>query len=103
MYPPDVDVPHKAEATLTPLEWYRDVYPTLAPQERPLVCLQQAGDIMYIPEGFKHAVVNIGATVAVGGQTRLPAKNPELLSISQVPSAHTLCGICALTLYSCGI
>ena len=33
------------------------------------VCVQHAGELLYIPEGWQHATVNIGEAVAVGEQT----------------------------------
>jgi len=32
------------------------------------VCVQYAGELLYIPEGWQHATVNVGEAVAVGGQ-----------------------------------
>ncbi|XP_078664485.1 jmjC domain-containing protein 8-like [Branchiostoma floridae x Branchiostoma belcheri] len=47
------------------LDWMKYVQPYVSAVWRPLECLQQAGDVVYIPECFHHAVVNIGDTVAM--------------------------------------
>ena len=30
---------------------------------RPLICVQRQGDLLYLPEHWRHAVLNIGETV----------------------------------------
>jgi ribosomal protein L16 Arg81 hydroxylase len=40
---------------------------------RPLECVQEAGDTMYLPAGWSHLTVNIGETIGIGGQAALPA------------------------------
>ena len=35
-------------------------------------CVQESGDIMYVPEGWYHATLNVGETLAVGGQEQWP-------------------------------
>ena len=37
---------------------------------RPMDCVQQAGEIMYLPAGWAHSTLNLGETVGVGGQTQ---------------------------------
>ena len=32
------------------------------------MCVQQAGDVLFIPAGWAHATINLASTVAVGGQ-----------------------------------
>ncbi|XP_066283309.1 uncharacterized protein [Branchiostoma lanceolatum] len=46
------------------LDWMKYVHPYVRAPWRPLECLQQAGDVVYVPEDFYHAVLNIGDTVA---------------------------------------
>ncbi|KAJ0403022.1 hypothetical protein ATCC90586_004725 [Pythium insidiosum] len=50
---------------MTSLAWYLHVYPTLAPHERPLEVLQEPGDVIYVPSGWWHLVLNLETTVAV--------------------------------------
>ncbi|KAK7462073.1 hypothetical protein BaRGS_00038521, partial [Batillaria attramentaria] len=47
------------------MEWYAHIYPKLTEEERPLECVQEAGEIFYIPEGYYHAVINIGDTIGM--------------------------------------
>lgn len=37
---------------------------------RPRECTQVAGDVMYLPPGWKHLTLNLGETIGVGGQVR---------------------------------
>jgi hypothetical protein len=34
------------------LDWFMQLYPTLSPARRPLECMQQPGDLMYLPDGW---------------------------------------------------
>lgn len=45
-------------------DWLREVYPTLSVSERPLECVQTPGDVLFIPDGWEHATLNLGQTVA---------------------------------------
>jgi tetratricopeptide (TPR) repeat protein len=45
--------------------WLTDVYPHLKASHKPNECIQQPGDILYIPEGWYHAVLNLDDVVAV--------------------------------------
>lgn len=38
---------------------------------RPLECVQEAGDIMYLPSMWTHTTLNVGDTIAIGGQQSL--------------------------------
>ena len=50
----------------TPYRWFRERLPTLEPAERPQLCVQKAGEIMYISGGAWHQVLNLGEpTMAV--------------------------------------
>ena len=35
---------------------------------KPFECIQYEGEIMYVPAGWQHMTMNIGETIAVGGQ-----------------------------------
>lgn len=45
--------------------WYIEVYPTLKPEERPLELIQEPGEIIFVPAGWWHTVLNVTDTVAV--------------------------------------
>ncbi|CAJ1350897.1 unnamed protein product, partial [Effrenium voratum] len=48
-------------------DWLQLVYPTLPEEQRPLECVVEAGDVVYVPDGWYHAVVNLADTVAAPG------------------------------------
>jgi len=50
-------------------DWLRVVYPTLKGDDLPLELVQGPGDIVYVPDGWYHAVVNLADTVAVTVQS----------------------------------
>lgn len=45
-----------------------------APQAGMLSCLQRAGDVVYLPAGWKHATLNVGETLAIGEQRAYAAR-----------------------------
>jgi hypothetical protein len=47
------------------MDWYRNIYPKLRPEERPAEVLVQRGEVLFIPSGWWHQVMNIGHTIAV--------------------------------------
>eukprot|EP00750_Incisomonas_marina_P024883 INCI5157.3.p1 GENE.INCI5157.3~~INCI5157.3.p1 ORF type:complete len:1120 (+),score=111.36 INCI5157.3:73-3360(+) len=67
MYPPAQHPPGHDEdgPPMTSLEWYFSVYPTLPPQDRPLEFVQEPGDVIFIPSGWWHMVLNLEVTVSV--------------------------------------
>jgi hypothetical protein len=40
---------------------------------KPLECVQQAGDVFFLPAGWNHMTMNIGETIGIGGQAALLA------------------------------
>jgi len=48
-----------------PPEWFGEIYPTLPPQEKPLECVTQPGDVIFIPFNWWHCVINLEFSVAV--------------------------------------
>ena len=67
MYPPTHEPPGHDESDddASSLQWYFSVYPQLAPQERPLEFIQEPGDVIFIPSGWWHMVLNLETTVSV--------------------------------------
>jgi hypothetical protein len=68
-------------------EWVHEIYPQLqqypkAPLSldaagdavegyRPLECRQHPGEVLFLPSRWTHLTVNIGETIAIGGQESL--------------------------------
>jgi len=75
LYPPDIIPPGVIFRTswegevkfesVFPVEWYFSVYPLLAPEDRPIEIVQEPGEMIYVPRGWWHTVMNIEDTVAV--------------------------------------
>ncbi|GFR41509.1 hypothetical protein Agub_g2203, partial [Astrephomene gubernaculifera] len=76
LYPPHMPPPgvlldgdgeevHPAEDSLTSLQWFLEVYPGLPPDRRPIEILQQPGDVVFVPGGWWHCVLNLDTAVAV--------------------------------------
>lgn len=53
------------------LSWMEKVYPHVVTNSAtaPLECMQNEGDIMYVPEGWYHATINIGDTHSIAQRT----------------------------------
>ena len=50
--------------------WAFSVLPGLPEHERPLVCVQRSGDLLYLPGGWQHATMGAGEHVAIAGNTQ---------------------------------
>lgn len=54
------------QATKThPAAYFDTILPRLSRSQQPLECMQRAGDVMFVPSGWWHAVLNIDHTVAI--------------------------------------
>jgi hypothetical protein len=60
--------------------WRERILPTLPAIHQPQECTQLAGELMYVPEGYWHAVANgVGNySLAVGGQAAEPLPNGHI-------------------------
>ncbi|ETV86432.1 hypothetical protein, variant [Aphanomyces astaci] len=72
MYPPGRCPPGVTlldEDTASPgtssLDWFLHVYPTLSDDDRPLEIVQEAGDVISVPSGWWHVVLNLEFSIAV--------------------------------------
>ena len=54
-------------------------WPTLAEEERPLHCVQQGGEIVYLPAGWAHLTVNLDEVIGAGAQSNLRAEDIDLV------------------------
>lgn len=49
----------------TSLSWFLEVLPALGEDDLPLEFVQEAGDIVFIPAGWWHSVLNLDTTIAI--------------------------------------
>lgn len=52
-------------SSMPSLQWFLEVYPMLAEDERPLEMVQHPGEVVYVPSGWWHIVLNLEETVSV--------------------------------------
>eukprot|EP01102_Stenamoeba_stenopodia_P000377 TRINITY_DN1034_c0_g1_i3.p1 TRINITY_DN1034_c0_g1~~TRINITY_DN1034_c0_g1_i3.p1 ORF type:complete len:594 (+),score=141.12 TRINITY_DN1034_c0_g1_i3:129-1910(+) len=55
----------KYDAEVEPSAWLLENYPFLAPEYKPWECVQRPGEVIFVPAGWWHMVLNIDWTVAV--------------------------------------
>lgn len=63
LYPPE-ETP-EFHPNKTTLAWLQDTYPALALSERPLECTIQAGEVLYFPDRWWHATLNLDTSVFI--------------------------------------
>jgi len=69
----------KATENTTAKEWFTNVYPKLSSDVEFLECIQNPGEIVFVPAGWWHAVLNVGETIAIAGSF-LEHQNEEILN-----------------------
>ncbi|XP_078342854.1 bifunctional arginine demethylase and lysyl-hydroxylase PSR-like [Oculina patagonica] len=79
LYPPQKTPPGGVWPSFSQLDWINKVYPNLPPEDKPMECVQEAGEILYLPESYYHGTVNIGDTMAIGIQKYNAATKVEKL------------------------
>ncbi|KAJ8301623.1 hypothetical protein KUTeg_020610 [Tegillarca granosa] len=79
LYPVQQTPPGGVYPGYTQNEWFDQVYPHLNETTKPIECVQEAGEILYLPEGMYHGTVNLGDTVAIGIQKKLAQTKEEQL------------------------
>ena len=65
LYPPSVSGLPRGVAEATPADFFRSVLPSLPSSERPLQCVLEPGETMFLPSGWWHAVLNLERTIAI--------------------------------------
>ncbi len=50
---------------MTSLDWYLHIYPTLEDKDKPIEIIQEPGEVIYVPSGWWHLVLNHEMTIAV--------------------------------------
>ncbi|XP_055265034.1 jmjC domain-containing protein 8 isoform X1 [Moschus berezovskii] len=63
LYPPEKTP--EFHPNKTTLAWLRDTYPALTPSARPLECTIQAGEVLYFPDRWWHATLNLDTSVFI--------------------------------------
>uniref|UniRef100_A0A8D2MXS6 Jumonji domain containing 8 n=1 Tax=Zonotrichia albicollis TaxID=44394 RepID=A0A8D2MXS6_ZONAL len=63
LYPPD-QTPH-FHPNETTLAWLQHTYPTLPPALRPLECTLRPGEVLYFPDRWWHATLNLDTSVFI--------------------------------------
>eukprot|EP00929_Paragymnodinium_shiwhaense_P003995 TRINITY_DN104703_c0_g1_i1.p1 TRINITY_DN104703_c0_g1~~TRINITY_DN104703_c0_g1_i1.p1 ORF type:complete len:507 (+),score=23.77 TRINITY_DN104703_c0_g1_i1:96-1616(+) len=48
--------------------WVKNTLPNLAPAERPFTCLQEPGELLYLPASWAHATLNLDEVLGFGQQ-----------------------------------
>jgi hypothetical protein len=99
LYPPGYGPPESVNKAFNPIrpvfDWLSEVYPTLqslkkppsrfvdvnatdktahdtsSTGHRPFECVQRENDLLFLPNGWSHQTLNIGETIALGGQSAL--------------------------------
>lgn len=69
-YGPDQSPPGGIHGGWPIFDWLREVYPSLKGESMPRECIQKPGDLMYIPEAWYHATINLADSVAVSMQRK---------------------------------
>ncbi|XP_022372651.1 jmjC domain-containing protein 8 [Enhydra lutris kenyoni] len=63
LYPPEKTP--EFHPNKTTLAWFQDIYPTLVPSAKPLECTVQAGEVLYFPDRWWHATLNLDTSVFI--------------------------------------
>lgn len=63
LYPPDKE-PH-FHPNRTTLSWLTDIYPNLPEDEAPLECTIRPGELLYFPDRWWHATLNLDTSVFI--------------------------------------
>ncbi|KAJ1432613.1 hypothetical protein B484DRAFT_311547, partial [Ochromonadaceae sp. CCMP2298] len=63
LYPPS-QVPASGFSSYENMaQWYETVYPTLPPSKHSVEIIQEAGQLVYVPEGWYHATRTLATSV----------------------------------------
>jgi hypothetical protein len=62
LYPPEADVP-PYDPLETSLRWFVHNYPQLSVDRLPQRCALEPGEVLYVPDMWHHATLNVGQTI----------------------------------------
>jgi len=82
-HPPGVDIDYDSDGNFDsdspePVKWFVDTYPHIPEDKKPIECILEAGEIMYVPSGWWHQVLNLTDTICVT-QNFCNAQNFEIV------------------------
>ncbi|XP_051905832.1 jmjC domain-containing protein 8 [Hippocampus zosterae] len=63
LYPPDEGPPF--HPNMSTLSWLRNVYPGLPPHQAPLQCTIRPGQVLYFPDRWWHATLNLDTSIFI--------------------------------------
>ncbi|KAJ0000913.1 hypothetical protein NQD34_005933 [Periophthalmus magnuspinnatus] len=63
LYPPDK--PPHFHPNISTLSWVTHTYPSLSPEEAPLECTIQPGEVLFFPDRWWHATLNLDTSVFI--------------------------------------
>ncbi|KAM9785310.1 jmjC domain-containing protein 8 isoform X2 [Syngnathus typhle] len=63
LYPPEQE-PH-FHPNISTLSWLRNIYPHLTPRQAPLECTIRPGQVLYFPDRWWHATLNLDTSVFI--------------------------------------
>ncbi|KAG6705463.1 hypothetical protein I3842_07G180400 [Carya illinoinensis] len=66
------------------LQWWLDIYPLLADEDKPFECTQLPGETIFVPSGWWHCVLNLEITIAVT-QNFVNSTNFEFACLDMAP------------------
>ncbi|XP_043722448.1 F-box protein At1g78280-like [Telopea speciosissima] len=70
--------------TPSSLQWWLDIYPLLADEDKPIECTQLPGETIFVPSGWWHCVLNLETTIAVT-QNFVNSNNFEYVCLDMAP------------------
>jgi hypothetical protein len=70
LFPPKTSPPPRYSLPGGMQRWVSEEYFKMEENKKPLECIQHPGQVMYIPEGWHHASMSIGESVAVVHRSR---------------------------------
>ncbi|XP_052781456.1 uncharacterized protein LOC128218004 isoform X2 [Mya arenaria] len=93
LYTVDKTPPGGVYPGFTQREWFDKLYPQLQDKDKPLECVQEAGEILYLPESVYHGTVNLGDTIAIGIQKKEAVTEVEKIFYTERKLVESMRGL----------
>jgi hypothetical protein len=79
LYPPNKMPPHTYPVNAVSIgSWIKTTMQDAEQNQQPMSCVVQPGELIYVPENWYHATLNIGESIGVAGQLKKPLTNVQL-------------------------